>query len=225
MNDVAAIVLAAGSGTRFGKPKQFLELRPGVRLVDAALESTLDVTENVILVLPDGYDWNGQPVRSVVTGGETRLDSVAAGLAVVAENMEIVVVHDAAHPLAQRQTFVDVIEAVRKGADAAVPFLPVSDVVKQRRADNRVVTVGRDDLGLTQVPMAFSRDRLVFAHQQLNSGQAGVWEDSTLLERVGGRVIGVAGSSTNIHIITAEDLELSRIIAGISEPSSTDNTD
>lgn len=210
MKDVSVIVLAAGSGSRFGEPKQFLELKPGVRLVDAAVESAFDVTANVILVLPDGYDWAGRPVPSVVTGGESRLDSVAAGLPALREDQDIVVVHDAAHPLAPKQTFLDVIEAVREGADAAVPFLPVADVVKRIDGQGRLSTVGRDALGLAQVPMGFALDRLLGAHARRAPASQEAWEDAMLVEMSDGQVVSVPGSSKNVHVVTQEDIELAR---------------
>lgn len=210
MKDVSVIVLAAGSGSRFGVPKQFLELTSGMRLVDVAVESAFEVTDSVILVLPDGYQWDGRPVPSVVKGGESRLDSVAAGLTALPDALEIVVVHDAAHPLAPRQAFLDVIAAVRHGADAAVPFLPVADVVKRIDSHGQLSTVGRDGLGLTQVPMAFSAEALRSAHEGRATRPLDTWEDATLIESSGGSVVGVSGSSRNIHIVTDEDLELAK---------------
>jgi 2-C-methyl-D-erythritol 4-phosphate cytidylyltransferase len=213
MKDVSVLVLAAGSGSRLGEPKQFLELKPGVRLVDLAVESALGVTDEVVLVLPDGFGWDGLPVSSVVMGGATRLESVAAGLAALPREREIVVVHDAAHPLAPKQAFHDVIEAVRSGAEAAVPFLPAADVIKRMDHRQRLSTVGRDGLGLAQVPMAFSANALRSAHEGLITNQTEIWEDAGLIELTGGTVVGVDGWSTNIHIVTEEDLELARSLA------------
>lgn len=210
MKNVSVIVVAAGSGSRFGVPKQFLELAPGVRLVDLAVESALDVADDVVLVLPPGDQWDGHPVSSVVEGGESRLDSVAAGLMALPDHQEIVVVHDAAHPLAPRQAFLDVIQAVDDGADAALPFLPVPDVIKRRDDQGSLSTVGRDGLGLAQVPMAFSARALQRAHQGRATEPSGVWEDAMLVELNGGRVVAVEGSPRNIHIVTNEDLEMAR---------------
>lgn len=212
MKDVSVIVLAAGSGSRFGEPKQFLELIPGVRFVDAAVESAFEVTDNVVLVLPGGYEWDGRPLPSLVTGGESRLDSVAAGLSAIPDRAEIVVVHDAAHPLAPRQTFLDVIQAVRDGADAAVPFLPVADVVKRIDGQGLLSTVGRDGLGLAQVPMAFVPEALRSAHRNLVTHRSEIWEDATLIELNGGSVVGVRGSSRNIHVVAPDDLRLAELM-------------
>jgi len=210
MKNVSVIVVAAGSGSRFGVPKQFLELAPGVRLVDLAVESALDVADDVVLVLPPGAQWDGHAVSSLVEGGESRLESVATGLRALPDHQEVVVVHDAAHPLAPRQAFLDVIDAVRSGADAALPFLPVPDVIKRRDGQGSLWTVGRDGLGLAQVPMAFSVQALQRAHQRWATEPSDVWEDAMLIELNGGRVVAVEGSPRNIHIVTNEDLEMAR---------------
>lgn len=212
MKAVSAIVLAAGSGSRFGKAKQFLELTPGVRLVDAALDTAFTVSDNITLVLPADHSWEGREVHATVTGGATRLESVAAGLPALLEDRQIVVIHDAAHPLATRATFLDVIEAVEAGADAAVPVLPLSDVVKRQDHRGRLTTVGRDGLGLAQVPMAFSAEALLSAHAQTPISDS-LWEDSMLVECNGGDVVSVRGSSGNIHVVTPGDLNIVRILA------------
>ena len=213
MSHVSVIVLAAGSGSRFGDAKQFLELTPGVRLVDAALQAALSSTENVILVLPPGYSWQGHGLEVTVAGGPTRHESVAAGLAAVPVEAEVIIVHDAAHPLAPKETFTQLIGAIGAGADAAVPIQPVGDVVKRRDEDGRLTTVGRDGLGLAQVPMAFTRSALVAAYRAPASDDFPCWEDSMFIEKTGGLVVSVAGSSRNIHVVTPDDLDVARALA------------
>ena len=207
---ISAIVLAAGSGSRLGEPKQFVEWVPGVRLVDVAVDAVFAITDSVILVLPPGHAWEGRRVDATVPGSATRLQSVSAGLSALGSDPEIVVVHDAVHPLASRQTFLDVIAAVSEGADAAVPLLPLADVVKREDRGDRLITVGRDGLGLAQVPMAFLHASLLAAQ---GAATDDAWEDSMLVERAGGRVVGVAGSSRNIHVVTQEDLDMARALA------------
>ena len=213
MSHVSVIVLAAGSGTRFGDTKQFLELTPGVRLVDAALQWALSATDSVILVLPPEYSWHGHEVEATVDGGATRRESVGAGLTAVPVEAEVVVVHDAAHPLAPKDTLTHLLRAISAGAEAAVPILPVGDVVKRRSEDGRLTTVGRDGLGLAQGPMAFTRSALVAAHRASASDDSPCWEDSMLIEKNGGLVVSVAGSSRNIHVVTPEDLGVARALA------------
>ena len=97
---VGAIVVAAGRGDRFGAPKQFLELA-GSRLVDRAVDRVrASAATSVVVVLPPDVEWDGPPVHAAVAGGATRSDSVRAGLAALPATVEVVIVHDAARPLA-----------------------------------------------------------------------------------------------------------------------------
>src|SRR5262245_49893386 len=99
MARVSGIVVAAGSGSRFGTPKQFATLR-GSRLVDIAVDAAARACDEVVVVLPPGTDWDGAPVAAAVPGGAQRSHSVRSGLDAVSPDAEIVVVHDAARPLA-----------------------------------------------------------------------------------------------------------------------------
>jgi 2-C-methyl-D-erythritol 4-phosphate cytidylyltransferase len=109
---VWGIVVAAGSGTRFGAPKQFLTLN-GTRLVDRAVATAVTVCDAVVVVLPHGEEWTGPRVAAAVTGGATRSESVRAGLASVATDADVIVVHDAARPLASSALFAAVVAAVQ----------------------------------------------------------------------------------------------------------------
>lgn len=218
---VATLVLAAGSGTRFGRPKQFMELKPSLRMVDAAVDTASRVSDQVVLVLPDGYTWDGCDVDVAVTGGATRLESVAAGLSEVEADVDIILVHDAAHPLAPERIFNELVDALDKGVDAAVPFLEVPDVIKRRGVDGSLTTVGRDDLGLAQVPMAFRAAALRAVHTNPDSSAREAWEDSMLIELDGGRVVAVPGSTRNVHVVTPEDLAVARQLAGFHASEST----
>lgn len=209
---ISAIVLAGGAGSRFGTPKQFLELAPGRRLVDVAVDVAADVAGEVVLVLPGGLSWDGRPVDEVVKAGRKRIDSVRNALAHVGEAAEVVLILDAAHPLVAPELARSVVMAVQRGADAAVPLLPATDVVKRLRADGTVQTVGRDDLGLAQVPHAFARHALLAAHAD---GDSDAWEDSELVERAGGRVVTVPGDPRNVHVVTEADLKLARALFGL----------
>ncbi|MGH9279002.1 MAG: 2-C-methyl-D-erythritol 4-phosphate cytidylyltransferase, partial [Acidimicrobiales bacterium] len=113
MAEVWAIVLAGGSGTRFGSQKQFLDLA-GRRVVDWSLDAARATCDGVVLVVPIAVIEPG-----AFAGGTTRSGSVRAGLAAVPLSAEIIVVHDAARPLAGEPIWQRVVEAVRAGADAA----------------------------------------------------------------------------------------------------------
>lgn len=200
---VWAIVVAAGSGRRFGVPKQFARLR-GARVVDHAVAAAAAVCEAVVVVLPPGTPWDGPQVAAAVEGGATRSDSVRAGLAAVPPGAEVIVVHDAARPLAPPALFRSVVEAVARGADGAVPALPVTDTLKRLNGDRVHETVSRRDLVVVQTPQAFRASILRAAHEA--GGEA--TDDAALVEAIGGHVVVVDGDPHNLKITTVADLEL-----------------
>ena len=197
----SGIVVAAGSGTRFGVPKQF-ENVAGARLVDRAVEAAALACDEVVVVLPVGVAWDGRHVAAAVPGGSTRSASVRAGLDVVAAAATVVVVHDAARPLAPPPLFECVIAAVRSGADAAVPGLPIPDTVKRVDGDDVVETVARDALVTAQTPQAFRAGALRAAHDR----GVEATDDAALVEAAGGRVVVVPGDPRNLKITTPADL-------------------
>ncbi len=199
--DTCGIVVAAGTGSRFGVPKQF-ETVAGARLVDRAVDAVADACDDVVLVLPAGVAWDGRPVAASVPGGSTRSASVRAGLDAVAGSAGVVVVHDAARPLASPALFEAVIGAVRAGADAAVPGLPISDTVKRVDGDHVVETIARDALVAVQTPQAFRSDALRAAH----AGGGDATDDAALVEAAGGRVVVVPGEPRNLKVTTPADL-------------------
>ena len=201
--DTWGIVVAGGTGSRFGVPKQF-EIVAGARLVDRAVAAVAAACDEVVVVLPAGVAWDGRPVAATVPGGSTRSASVRAGLDAVASSAAVVVVHDAARPLAPPALFEAVIGAVRAGADAAVPGLPIPDTVKRVHDDHVVETIARDGLRAVQTPQAFRSDALRAAHTA--GGEA--TDDAALVEAAGGRVVVVPGDPRNLKITTPDDLTL-----------------
>lgn len=201
------VVVAGGTGTRFGTAKQF-ESIAGTRLVDRAVETTAAACDEVVVVVPDAFRWDGPPVAAAVVGGATRSASVRAGLAAVAPSATIVVVHDAARPLASPALFDAVIGAVRRGADAAVPAVPVPDTVKRVDGDEVVETVARDELVVVQTPQAFRADALRAAH----TGGADATDDAALIEAADGRVVIVPGERANLKVTTPADLVMAAAI-------------
>jgi 2-C-methyl-D-erythritol 4-phosphate cytidylyltransferase len=147
---VWTIVVAAGSGLRFGSAKQF-ELIGGKKIVDWAVEEALKHSVGVITVLPEGQA-NGE---NQVEGGKTRSESVRRGLAAVPADATIVLVHDAARPFASPAVYQHVISAIVDGAAGAVPGIPVVDTIKQVNASNVVTsTLHRETLRAIQTPQA-----------------------------------------------------------------------
>jgi len=161
-----------------------------------------DACDAVVLVLPAECNWDGPGVDAVVAGGATRSASVRAGLAAIPAEVEVVVVHDAARPLAPVQLFRAVIEAVRTGADGAVPAVPVADTLKRVHGVDVMETVDRDELVIAQTPQAFRADALRDAHV----GAVDASDDAALVEARGGRIVVVPGEPTNRKITTPTDL-------------------
>lgn len=204
-----AIVVAAGGGSRFGAAKQFARLGDA-SVLDRAVGVARESCDGVVVVLPAGRDWQAPPGVGVAIGGATRSASVRAGLACLPVDVDVVVVHDAARPLASRGLFARVIGAVRAGADAAVPGLPVADTVKRVRDHHVVETVPRDDLVAVQTPQAFRRSVLQAAH----AGDGLDTDDAALVEAMGGSVVVVEGEPHNLKLTLVDDLELAQALIG-----------
>ncbi|MBW4029215.1 MAG: 2-C-methyl-D-erythritol 4-phosphate cytidylyltransferase [Acidobacteria bacterium] len=202
---VAAVVVAGGRGVRFGGPKQF-SLLAGESVAAHSVRASRSVAHYVVLVVPEGFTATDEGADVVVSGGETRADSVRAGLKALPD-CDVVVVHDAARPLASPRLFAAVVEAIAKGADAAIPGLSVTDTVKRvvRRNGQSVVTgtLDRSELVTVQTPQAFRRSVLERAHAALDDAT----DDAALVEAIGGTVVVVVGDSQNVKITEPADLE------------------
>ena len=204
-----SIVVAAGGGKRFGGEKQFAHLCDDVTVADRAVSRARAATDGVVVVVPGGSPWRVPEGAVAAVGGATRSDSVRAGLELVPPAAEIVVVHDAARPLASRALFDAVVGAVRGGADAAVPVLPVVDTLKRVDGGRVVATVPRDGLWAAQTPQAFRADVLRRVHLAGRSGT----DDAALVEAAGGTVVVVRGEPANVKITVEDDLAFVRRLA------------
>jgi len=206
MGAVWAVVVAAGSGTRFGGPKQY-ELVHGRAVLDWSLLAARAACDGVVAVVPPA-DLGRRPLPAsrppdaVVAGGGTRSASVRNGLDAVPADAEIVVVHDAARPLAGPELWRAAIAAVRAGADAAICAVPVTDTVKRVEGVDVVATIDRSSLVAIQTPQAFRAGALRDAH----AGAGEATDDAALVEAAGGRVVVVPGSPINLKITHPYDL-------------------
>jgi 2-C-methyl-D-erythritol 4-phosphate cytidylyltransferase len=199
-----AVVVAAGSGLRFGAPKQFATLR-GRSVLDWSLDTAAAACAGVVLVVPAeraGHPPAAWAAHPVVAGGTTRSASVRAGLDAVPGGATVIVVHDAARPLAPLALWKAVITAVEEGADAAIPAAPVTDTVKEVGPGGHLVTLDRSRLVAVQTPQAFRAAVIKEVHR--GGGEA--TDDAALVEAAGGSVILVAASPCNLKITSPEDL-------------------
>lgn len=205
-----AIVVAGGSGSRFGRPKQYAVLG-GRALLDWALDGARSACQGVVLVLPpeDVAGFAASRADVVVGGGATRSESVRAGLAAVPARAEVIVIHDAARPLALPVLWSAVLDAVAAGADAAVPAVPVVDTIKRVAGGLVVGTVDRSELVAVQTPQAFRAAALRAAHAA--AGEA--TDDAALIEAQGGRVVWVAGDPHNMKITDPADIDVAEALA------------
>jgi 2-C-methyl-D-erythritol 4-phosphate cytidylyltransferase len=201
---VWSIVVAGGTGRRFGERKQFLPLG-GRRVVDWSLLAARSCSDGVVLVVPAGEAVSEEPDADVVVpGGETRSASVRAGLRAVPAEASTIVVHDAARPVPVPEVWDRVLAAVEAGADAAVPAVPVTDTLRAVGGG----TVDRSQLLAVQTPQAFRAGALRAAHD----GEPEGTDDASLVEARGGRVVVVDGDSRNIKVTTRVDLAVAELL-------------
>ncbi len=211
--DVAVLVPAAGSGVRLGPgvPKALRPLAGQPLLVHAVREVAAAASVGMIVVAAPANEVASvvdllAPVApvTVVAGGATRQESVAAALAAVPDLYQIVLVHDAARALAPASLVERVAEAVRAGHDAVIPVLPVVDTIKRVANGEEVAgTVDRSSLRAVQTPQGFRRAVLAKAHAAAVDERT---DDAGLVEGIGGRVICVPGDERALKITRPFDL-------------------
>lgn len=221
--DIGVVVVAAGRGVRLGgRPKQFRDLC-GVPVLLRSLEPFLShpqVAMIAAVVPPEEAhhppDWLAEiaGVRlRIVPGGDERESSVRAGLAVLSDACQIVLVHDGARPFPSHEVIEQVIEVARSGR-AATAALPVGDTLKEaERTDDGIVvkrTLSRDELWRAQTPQGFPR--AVFEQAHAEGGDLPATDDAQLVERLGIPVVLVPDLSSNLKITTAEDLEIAEAL-------------
>jgi 2-C-methyl-D-erythritol 4-phosphate cytidylyltransferase len=218
---VAAVIVAAGSGRRFGgegPPKQYRELL-GAPLLAWTLRPFLrhPGIGRTVLVLPaadvdDAPAWLLELPVIRVAGGAERGDSVRNGLAALGDEVRTVLVHDGARPLVSENLISRLIDASREGA--VIPGLPVTDTLKEVDDGGRVVrTVDRSRFSRVQTPQAFPRADLVEVHRRAHEAGIAATDDAALFERYGLQVRVVEGESSNLKVTTPEDLVLARLLA------------
>ena len=219
---VAAIVVAAGSGSRLGAsvPKAFVPVAGRTLLEHAATALSGQARIGpVVVAAPSGWvEQAGElvPDAVVVGGGATRQRSVALALDAVPSDVDLVLVHDAARAFVPGEVILRVIEALDAGADAVVPTLPVSDTIRSVDAVTGQLggLVDRSRLLAMQTPQGFRRDVLVRAHSVAASGDDGAdaTDDAALVEAIGATVVAVRGDERAFKITVPTDLALAEAL-------------
>lgn len=218
--DVAALIAAGGQGVRLGsdQPKGFVRLG-GQQLLARAIAAMASSgsLDRIVVAVPAGFeesvDMPSVPVPvTIMAGGVLRQDSVRLMLAALPSETTHVLVHDAARCLVPPEVVTRVVGALRDGAEAVIPVLPVVDTVA--RVDSAGDFVGnepRGELRLVQTPQGFRRDVLQHAHDAADPR----WEatdDASMVAAAGGRVHTVAGDPAAMKITTAQDLVLAEAL-------------
>lgn len=214
--------MAAGGGVRLGagRPKALVDLDGSTLLEHAVARASASGTDHVIVVAPAAelviIDQLARPaagrgpVVTTVPGGADRVASVRAGMAALAEDDGVVLVHDAARALAPTELFTRVVAAIRSGHPAVVPGVPVADTVKV--VDEHGVvrrTLQRSTLRAIQTPQGFLREELDRAHASAGD-HAVATDDAALVELAGGHVLVIEGDPRAEKITTAQDLARAR---------------
>jgi 2-C-methyl-D-erythritol 4-phosphate cytidylyltransferase len=221
----SAIIVAAGSGVRLrsGVPKAFVKIGGRTMLsYSLAAVGQVGAIGEVVITVPDEFENAARaevaaagltvPVK-ITPGGIERQDSVRIALALTSAESELIIVHDAARPLATPAIFEACLNAAAR-AGGAIAAIPVADTLK-RVADNDTAitaTVARAGLWQAQTPQAFRREVLVAAHQRAVSDGIVATDDADLVERTGVRVEVVEVTTANIKITTPSDLAMVKAI-------------
>lgn len=208
---ITAIILASGEGKRIGFRKQFSELC-GKPLFLHSLEKVIDLFDEVIITLPqDAIDRVKVPsgVKKVV-GGQERQHSVYNAL--LEATGDIVIIHDAARPLASKDLFLKVSEL--GDYEGKIVAVPARDTLKEVVEGRVLRTLDRSVVWHAQTPQAFYRKVLLECHLRAQAEGFIGTDDASLLERYGYTVGIVEGSYWNVKITYPEDLELVKRLLG-----------
>ena len=226
LGSVWCVLLAGGSGQRFGSLKQFDSLA-GVRVIDRSARTAAAACDGVVAVLPADSlatpDGQIPDATAVVAGGASRSDSVRAGLAAIPAEATVILVHDAARPLATAELFARVIAQVQSGVSAVVPAVQVVDTIRvvttettgsdsagsdsagSDTAGSESAVIDRDLLRAVQTPQGFQAALLRRAYD--SDGEA--TDDAGLVEALGVKITLIDGERSNLKLTERAD----RIIA------------
>lgn len=218
---IGAIIVAAGSGLRFGEKKQIKRLgtKP-LYLYSLQRFIDCDLIDEIVLVVPNDLlktIFNEvaklNPRIKVVAGGKLRQDSVLVGVNTLSNQCEIVCIHDAARPFVSAGLIHKTISSCERN-DGAVAAIPSNDTVKEINTnDNSVIrTIPRGKIWLVQTPQAFHRQPLIIAMERALAENIQGTDEAVLLERLEYRIVVVEGNTNNMKITDLNDWELAEIL-------------
>ncbi|HKI80047.1 MAG TPA: 2-C-methyl-D-erythritol 4-phosphate cytidylyltransferase, partial [Pseudodesulfovibrio sp.] len=218
MNDIWAIILAAGSGSRLaeatgGERKQYLEYRSAPLFWHCArtFSRVADVRGLVFVFPPEDAPAMEKKLRqffktedlgvqwTVAAGGERRQDSVRNGLSGLPKSCGHVLIHDSARPFASARLVRTLIDALKSGARGVIPAVPVTDTVKRVAGDTVAETLNRSELAAVQTPQGFETALLSEAHERSLAEGWEVTDDASMVERLA-EVTVVPGEAGNVKI-------------------------
>lgn len=222
-----AVLVAAGRGERLGGlyPKAFAKLRDRPLLAESLerLDGS-DWIEGLVVVAPPEWEEpvillaeevGAGKVAAAVTGGDTRAESVALGVAEVPADAAVILVHDAARPLVSAAVVERVILGLEEGWEGAIAAVPVADTLKRAAGEAVDETVDRTRLYAAQTPQAFLADAL----RRALGGGAAASDCAALVEAAGGRVRLVQGDPMLLKVTSDDDLAL--VEALLAAPAGT----
>ena len=223
---VGAIIAAAGDGRRFSEhgdaPRKQFVMLGGEPLFIHSLRCFLasQLIERTVLAVPAGavesstelvkLEFGGKDVE-VIAGGAERQESVYNAFRAIRENVEVVVVHDAARPFLRSLWIEKTVEAVKE-YDGAIVALRATDTLKSSRIGMIDATIDRTLIWQAQTPQTFKADILDQAFEKAERDGITSTDESQLVENVGGKVAIVEGSPLNLKVTTKRDLVLAKTI-------------
>jgi 2-C-methyl-D-erythritol 4-phosphate cytidylyltransferase/2-C-methyl-D-erythritol 2,4-cyclodiphosphate synthase len=222
MSEIAVVLVAAGDGARLGAgiPKALVKVGQ-YTLLEHALRNILEVDNLAQIIVAsheDRVEEFSAAAKSLVgeaipisftPGGTSRQGSIANALKNLQENIDIVLVHDAARCFTPAEVFNRVAEAVRESGFGVVPVLPVADTIKQVKQDVVLGTISRDELRIAQTPQGFKADVLLAAYK---SATEDFTDDASLLQATGAVIRSVPGDTLAFKITVPADLEYAQLL-------------
>lgn len=223
METVSAVIVAGGSGSRFGQKKQFITLggTPILALTAACFDAHPGIDHIVVVVPPADVTAAEKLLHTLTTrhtvtaGGPTRADSVRNGLNEAAQS-RICLIHDGVRPFVNPSLIHRVLAGI-EGYDACIPGLPVTDTIKEVVGHNVAKTIPRRNVYQIQTPQAFFTARILDAHRQAAGRTDAPTDDSMLIEAAGGTVRLVDGDPYNIKITLPEDMLFAEAIHALQD--------